>query len=661
MAESATPSSPIKPDASRAAAELAASTRTGPLFRRLASYLKPYRGIFLLGALCSVIASTTDGAFGLLLKPLVDKGFSAQSAREIWIYPAAIVGLFVVRGVFTFLNSYAMAYIGNRVLNTLRAEMFERLVALPTRYFDAHSSSSLVSRLVFEAQNVMQSTTGVITSVIRNSFTVIWLMGVLLHLNWRLTLFTIVVMPLVTIVSRNMSRRMRALSRNNMHMTGELTRVVQETIDCQKVVKIYGGEGDARGSFGRTVDRLRGNAMRISVTSSITVPITQMLMAVAVAAMIYFALELARAGTMTAGDFVSFVATTTFLLTPMKQLAEISGPLERGLAAAEGVFSLIDEEVEDDRGTVELGRARGEIRFIGVDLRYDADEHVGEPVVREGAAVVVSPVDEHPGERRPALRDIDLEIAAGETIALVGSSGGGKTSFANLIPRFYHTSAGRILVDGIPIEDIKLASLRAQIAMVSQDVVLFNDTIAANIAYGASRGKLLLKGDALRAEVRRAAEAAHLAHVIEEMPNGFDTMVGENGVRLSGGQRQRLAIARALLKDAPILILDEATSALDSESERHVQAALQKLMERRTTVVIAHRLSTIEKADRIAVFDKGRIVEVGTHAALLAADGIYSKLYRIQYALDASNPMTEPGADPAAEPVETALDGFMIG
>ncbi len=599
-----------------------------------------------MGALCSVIASTTDGAFGLLLKPLVDKGFSAQSAREIWIYPAAIVGLFIVRGVFTFLNSYAMAYIGNHVLNRLRVAMFERLVALPTRYFDEHASSSLVSRLVFEAQNVMQSTTGVVTSVIRNSFTVIWLMGVLLHLNWRLTLFTIVVMPAVTVISRNMSRRMRELSRKNMFMTGELTRVVQETIDCQKVVKIYGGEADARSSFGRTVDRLRGNAMRISVTSSITVPITQMLMAVAVAAMIYFALELARAGTMTAGDFVSFVATTTFLLTPMKQLAEISGPLERGLAAAEGVFSLIDEDVEDDRGTIELGRARGEIRFVAVDLQYAdgaANATADEAIVRDDEAVASEPGGERAPRRRAALRGIDLEIAAGETIALVGSSGGGKTSFANLIPRFYHATAGRILIDGVPIEDIRLASLRAQIAMVSQDVVLFNDTVAANIAYGAARGThSRLKGDALRAEVRRAADAAHLAHVIDEMPNGFDTMIGENGVRLSGGQRQRMAIARALLKDAPILILDEATSALDSESERHVQAALTRLMERRTTVVVAHRLSTIEKADRIAVFDKGRIVEVGTHATLLAADGIYSKLYRIQYALDASGPTGEP-------------------
>ena len=609
---------------------------SGPLFRRLLSYIKPYRGLFIVGALCSVIASTTDGAFGLLLKPLIDTGFSGATQYEIWVYPAAIVGLFVVRGVFTFLNSYAMAYVGNRVLNTLRVEMFQRLVALPTRYFDAHSSSSLVSRLVFEAQNVMQSTTGVITTVVRNSFTVLWLFGVLLWLNWRLTLFTIVVLPLMTVIVRKLSRRMRELSRKNMFMTSELTRVVQETIDNQKVVKTYGGESDARSSFGRTVDRLRGNAMRISVTSSITVPVTQLLMALAIAFMIFFALDLARDGSMTAGTFVSFVATTTFLLAPMKQLAEISGPLERGLAAAEGVFSLIDERVEDDHGTVVLDRARGAIRFVDVELRY-----VDEPVERKQDEVVVEALDE-PRARRAALRGIDLDIAAGETIALVGSSGGGKTSFANLIPRFYHATSGRILIDGIPIEDIKLASLREQIAMVSQDVVLFNETVAANIAYGARRAMSeTLRGDALRAAVRKAAEAAHLAHVIDEMPAGFDTMVGENGVRLSGGQRQRLAIARAVLKDAPILILDEATSALDSESERHVQAALAELMVGRTTVVIAHRLSTIESADRIAVFDQGSIVEVGTHRALIASDGIYAKLHRIQYALDSVRPPAE--------------------
>ena len=595
--------------------------RTGPLFRRLVGYLKPYRGIFLVGTLCSVIASTTDGAFGLLLKPLIDKGFAGAS-DDIWVYPAAIVGLFILRGIFTFLNSYAMAYIGNRVLATLRMQMFERLVALPASYFDAHSSSSLVSRIVFEAQNVMQSTTGVITNVVRNSFSALWLIGTLLWLNWRLTLFAVVVLPVVTLISRKLSRRMRELSRKNMYMTGELTRTVQETIDCQKVVKIYGGEDEARSGFDRMMDRLRGNAMRISVTSSTTVPVTQLLMAGAMSCMIYFALELSRGGGMTAGTFIAFVTTASLLLQPIKQLAEISGPLERGLAAAEGVFAMIDEQIEDDHGTTTLGRARGEVRFVDVELRYPSDAKEGDAAA-EGRS------------RNAALDGIDITIAAGETVALVGASGSGKTSFANLIPRFYHASRGNILVDGIPIEEIQLASLRAQIAMVSQDVVLFNDTIERNIAYGASRALTeTLDAVRLREAVRKAADAAHLLQVIEELPQGFDTMIGENGVRMSGGQRQRLAIARAVLKDAPILILDEATSALDSESERHVQAALADLMRGRTTVVVAHRLSTIENADRIAVFDKGRIVESGTHAALLASDGIYSKLYRIQYALD---------------------------
>jgi subfamily B ATP-binding cassette protein MsbA len=557
-----------------------------------------------------VVASTTDALFAKLLKPLTDQGFSGHTDHPIWWYPVAIVLLFVIRGLFTFINSYAMSYVGNRVLSELRRRMFEKMISLPTSFFDEHASSKLVSRIVFEASNVMGTATSVLTNVVRNGFATLFLIITLLTINWRLTLFSLILIPSVTVVVRRFSKRMRQLSRDNMNMTGELTRVVQETIDCQKVVKIYGGEADAKRTFNNTSDRLRGNAMRITVTSSGTVPITQLMTALAFSCVVFFALRLAQTHQMTAGDFISFMAAMLGLLAPLKQLADISGPFERGLAAAEGVFSLIDQVPEDDSGTVELKRARGDIELRNVTMRYAR-------------------------AKRPALDNLSLSIRAGEMLALVGGSGGGKTTVANLIPRFYHASSGQILVDKLAIESIKVSSLRAQIAMVSQDVVLFNDTLGANIAYGARRG-------ASKAELRAAAKAAHLLELIDDLPDGFDTMIGERGVRLSGGQRQRLAIARAILKDAPILILDEATSALDSESERFVQDALDDLMRDRTTLVIAHRLSTIERADRIAVLDRGRLVELGRHQELLEKNGVYANLYRIQFAYDRDERLADP-------------------
>jgi subfamily B ATP-binding cassette protein MsbA len=585
------------------------------IYARLLGFVRPYWPIFALGTVCSIIASTTDALFAKLLKPLTDQGFSGHTDHPIWLYPLAIVLLFIVRGLFTFINSYAMAYVGNRVLSELRRRMFAKMVTLPTEFFDENASSRIVSRIVFEASNVMGTATSVLTNVVRNGFAALFLIITLLTINWRLTLFSVVLIPAVTLVVRRFSRRMRSLSRDNMNMTGELTRVVQETIDCQKVVKIYGGEEEATRTFTKTIDRLRNNAMRITVTSSGTVPVTQLMTAVAFSCVVFFALRLAQSHAMTAGDFISFMAAMLGLLAPLKQLADISGPFERGLAAAEGVFNLIDETPEDDAGSIEMARSQGNIEFRNVTMRY-------------------------PKSKRPAIDSLSLSIASGEMLAMVGSSGSGKTTVANLLPRFYHATSGQILIDGLPIESIKISNLRAQIAMVSQDVVLFNDSIGANIAYGARRG-------ASKSELRQAAKAAHLLELIEDLPDGFDTMIGERGVRLSGGQRQRLAIARAILKDAPILVLDEATSALDSESERHVQNALEDLMQGRTTLVIAHRLSTIERADRIAVLDRGRLVEMGDHPSLLANNGIYANLYRIQFAHDRDRDREEPLVDSA--------------
>jgi subfamily B ATP-binding cassette protein MsbA len=380
---------------------------------------------------------------------------------------------------------------------------------------------------------------------------------------------------------------------------GEVTHVLEESIECHKVVKIFGGQPYEARRFDRANQLMRGFNMRQTIAASVTAPMVQMFAAVALAIIISIAIKQSAAEQFTVGEFVSFITAMLMLLTPIKHLSDINAPLQRGLASAESVFGLMDEPPEQDEGRIELGRARGEIRYQGVSFAY-------------------------PNSSRGALEDISLDVAPGQTVALVGPSGAGKTTLVNLLPRFYAVTSGRIVLDGHDIGDLTLASLRANVALVSQDVVLFNDSVAANIAYGAM-------GRVPQEAIERAAAMAHALDFIREMPQGFDTLIGENGVRLSGGQRQRLAIARAFLKDAPVLILDEATSSLDSESERHIQAALAELMQGRTTLVIAHRLSTVERADRIVAMSRGRIVESGTHAELLARDGLYARLYRIQF------------------------------
>jgi subfamily B ATP-binding cassette protein MsbA len=573
------------------------------LYLRLLGHVRPYWKGFALTLAATALAAATEPLFPALMKPLLDKGFGQGEQGWLAWLPLAIVGIFVLRGVAGFLAGYGMSWVSNKVITDLRQLMFERLMRLPASYFDAHASSIPATRIAYDVNGVAAAATSTLTVLISDTLSVIGLVAWLLWLNWKLTLISLAVIPLTAIVVRAFSKRLRRLSLSAQEGMAQMNQVLHESIRGHKVVKIFGGEEHATARFFKVNNALRGYGMRQAIAAAAVAPITQIFASVGLAIVVWVALQQSAGNETTVGGFVSFITAMLLLLAPLKHLADINAPLQRGLAAAESVFRMLDEATEIDQGRVSLGgagKARGEIEFMGVGLRYA-------------------------GAERDALSGIELAIRPGETVALVGPSGGGKTSLVNLVPRFYHAGSGQIRIDGQDIETLTLASLRANIAHVGQDVFLFDDTVAANIAYGGKR-------DASRAEIEAAARAAHALDFIHALPQGFDTLIGENGSRLSGGQRQRIAIARAILKDAPILILDEATSALDSESERAVQEALETLMRGRTTLVIAHRLSTVEHANRIVVLAQGRVAEIGSHAELLAAGGIYAGLYRLQFA-----------------------------
>lgn len=568
------------------------------IYKRLLTYVKRYWYVFIIAAIASALYSAVDAGMIRLLKPLIDEGFVNKDPQVIRLIPILLPLIFVARGIASFFSDYTLGWLSRRIVTTVRQELFNHYLTLPARFYDNHSSGELLSKLTFNVEQIAKACTDAILDSVRNGFLAIFLIGVMISVSWELTAWFFIAAPVIYACFAIASYRYRKFSHRIQKTMAHMTHVAEENISGYREVRIYGGQAQERASFVKASEDNRKQEMALELTRAVSVPLIQVIGGCGLALTLYVAIESSGSISLSAGAFTTFASAMLALLKPIKELTHVNNKIQRGIAGAQSIFAVLDLPPEPNLGTLELHRSRGQIEIENLSFRYNP---------------------EHPY----VLRDINLEIEAGKIVAFVGGSGGGKTTLVSLLPRLYDHYDGSITIDGEDIRNIELHQLRRQFAMVSQHVTLFNATIAQNIAYG--------EHEIDQARLLAAAQAAHVMDFAEKWPTGLDTLVGDDGVLLSGGQRQRVAIARAIYKDAPILIMDEATSALDSVAEAKIQSALEGLMKHRTTLIIAHRLSTIEKADLIVVLDQGKIVETGSHQALLDSRGVYAHLHSVQF------------------------------